>query len=1048
MQTQALQKTLTIFLAITFLLLVGIATVAAREIPFSTEQTVDTSVDGARSVVTADIDGDGDMDVLGTSFDADTIAWWENSAGDGTTWTEHIVDAAFNTARSVVAADIDSDGDIDVIAAAQTDNDIAWWENTAGDGTAWTKRDVDTNFPAVVSVNSADVDGDGDMDILGAAASADDVAWWENTAGDGTAWTKRVVDANLDGAFDVNTGDMDGDGDLDVLAAARDAGDIAWWENTVGDGTTWTKHDVDTAVTSARSAIAADMDGDGDLDVLGTGYTNDDVAWWENTASDGTAWTKHDVNVTTVDDHFFRPLDAIATDMDSDGDMDIVAVAFTDDTVAWWENTDTVGTTWVKRTVNSTFDGAYSVTTSDLDSDGDFDIIASANADDTISWWANDTIHRSATYPSAGKIDIDDAFAGVRSVITADIDGDGDLDALGAAFTADSIAWWENTAGDGSAWTEWSVATGFDGARSVVAADIDGDGDVDVIGGAQLANAVAWWENTAGDGTAWSEQSIDTTFNAVLSVNVADVDGDGDIDILGASSANSTVSWWENSAGDGSAWSKHDINTTFDGAYDVNSADMDGDGDMDVLGAARDDDDVAWWENASGDGLTWTEHIVNTDPFNSARSAIAFDVDMDGDMDILGASFDDDDIVWWENTAGDGSAWTKQVVDDLFFGAIDVTAADLDEDGDLDILGAGFTNGVDVGVDIAWWENTAGDGSVWTRTNVDTTFDGAYSIATGDLDKDSDLDIVGAAFTDNAIAWWQNRGGQFAFATTDSAPATMTPNTMDDLLKIDAIHRGRSGDSNLELTTLELRFDGCLGESCTEQALTSAQANELFDALRIYLDDGSGVFETGSDTLVTTMTPLTLTGGIQTVTFVNDDPNVQVAQGTPQTYFVVVDRVDMIPVTASVDRFTITHVTETSSTAEDSPHDINLLLEYVGNQTSSQVVVPVNSAPIANDDFYTTEEDTPLVIAPNGVISNDIDNENHPLTVTVDSDVNNGVLDLNLDGSFVYTPTVGFSGDDSFTYILSDGGLTDTATVTLKVTVSDYPIFLPMIIKD
>ncbi len=67
---------------------------------------------------------------------------------------------------------------------------------------------------------AADVDGDGDTDVLGAAAIADDIAWWENTAGDGTAWTEHTVDGAFDGGYSVYATDLDGDGDTDVLAAA------------------------------------------------------------------------------------------------------------------------------------------------------------------------------------------------------------------------------------------------------------------------------------------------------------------------------------------------------------------------------------------------------------------------------------------------------------------------------------------------------------------------------------------------------------------------------------------------------------------------------------------------------------------------------------------------------------------------------------------------------------------------------------------------------------------------------------------------------------
>ena len=170
------------------------------------------------------------MDVLGAGGPGN-ITWWENTAGDGTAWTEHTVDWLFGGAKSVYAADVDGDGDMDVLGAAYLHDEITWWENTAGDGIAWTEHTVGGNFYEACSVYAADVDGDGDMDLLGAANEIDDITWWENTTGDGTAWFKHKVDGEFDSVRSVYAADVDGDGDMDVLGAAYNADEIAWWES-------------------------------------------------------------------------------------------------------------------------------------------------------------------------------------------------------------------------------------------------------------------------------------------------------------------------------------------------------------------------------------------------------------------------------------------------------------------------------------------------------------------------------------------------------------------------------------------------------------------------------------------------------------------------------------------------------------------------------------------------------------------------------------------------------------------------------------------------
>lgn len=97
---------------------------------------------------------------------------------------EHIVDGDFDYAIDVNTADIDGDGDIDVLGAAINNNEIAWWESdgTPADG-GRIEHTVAGDFDGAIAVHAADLDGDGDVDILGAAINANEIAWWES---DGT----------------------------------------------------------------------------------------------------------------------------------------------------------------------------------------------------------------------------------------------------------------------------------------------------------------------------------------------------------------------------------------------------------------------------------------------------------------------------------------------------------------------------------------------------------------------------------------------------------------------------------------------------------------------------------------------------------------------------------------------------------------------------------------------------------------------------------------------------------------------------------------------
>jgi VCBS repeat-containing protein len=105
-------------------------------------------------------------------------------------------------------------------------------------------------------------------------------------------------------------------------------------------------------------------------------------------------------------------------------------------------------------------------------------------------------------------------------------------------------------------------------------------------------------------------------------------------------------------------------------------------------------------------------------------------------------------------------------------------------------------------------------------------------------------------------------------------------------------------------------------------------------------------------------------------------------------------------------------------------------------------VVPPNSRPVANDDAYSTPEDTPLIEPAPGVLDNDFDADGDSLTATRTQDAHHGSVVLNANGSFTYTPAGNYSGPDSFSYVTSDGSLSSTETlVSVDVSpVNDPPV--------
>jgi hypothetical protein len=160
----------------------------AINVPFGPQQIISTAADGANSVFAVDLDGDGDMDVLSASQGDiasnvdDKIAWYQNNNGMGGFGPQNvIISTDADGASSVYAADLDGDGDMDVLSASAlfSNEKIAWYENN-GIGGFGPQQIISTDVDTAVSVFAADLDGDGDMDVLSASIDDAKIAWYEN----------------------------------------------------------------------------------------------------------------------------------------------------------------------------------------------------------------------------------------------------------------------------------------------------------------------------------------------------------------------------------------------------------------------------------------------------------------------------------------------------------------------------------------------------------------------------------------------------------------------------------------------------------------------------------------------------------------------------------------------------------------------------------------------------------------------------------------------------------------------------------------------------
>ncbi|MEM7308333.1 MAG: VCBS repeat-containing protein [Planctomycetota bacterium] len=725
----------------TLLLLAAGAPAAAQE--FSSAKSLASRSSGAEAALAADLDGDGDRDVVSISRFDGTCAWYENVDGEGTFEPRQFLTTEAALPLGVFAADLDGDFDADVLLADFELDRVSWFENTDGAGAFGPERVFGADIDGVHAVAAEDLDGDGDLDVVCTSALDGAVIWYANLDGLGTFGAKQLVAGQAQGAAAVAAADLDGDGDADVLSSSASGVGLVWHRNDGGGGFT-AAGDVAADAPGARAVAAFDLDGDGDRDALfasapgGAG----ELAWSENLDGLGTFGPKQAVSA-----HADDATGCFAADLDGDLDLDLLASWGEANRVAWYENADGLGSFGPETVVvDSLAADARSVFAADLNGDGRGDVLYAAQDDNIVAWAPN--VGPGAAFGTPRRIA--PAADAPRAVAVADLDGDGDLDALSASTDDDKVQWYENVGGDGEVWDLAVLTNAADGASAVVPCDLDGDGDQDAVAGSELDDTIEWFENLDGAGAFGPGQTISLTADKLSDLAAADVDGDGDCDLLFAAPGGAgVVAWHENDDGAGAFSTAQVISAAALGASAVAAADVDGDGDLDAVSTALFGGFVGWHENTDGAGTFGSPQPINPSSY-LPQTAAAADLDTDGDPDVLVSTLGDASITWYENTDGLGAFGLPQFVELGGGSAQSLGAADVDGDGDPDVV-AGLTDANRV----VWYANVNGLGAFAPADPVGVA-SGVREVCAADLDGDGAVDVLAAAPGTDDVAWFEN----------------------------------------------------------------------------------------------------------------------------------------------------------------------------------------------------------------------------------------------------------------------------------------------------
>ncbi|MDP7040031.1 MAG: VCBS repeat-containing protein [Myxococcota bacterium] len=556
--------------------------------------------------------------------------------------------------------------------------------------------------------------------------------------------------------------DLDGDGLGDYCDVDPDGDGIS----DVGSGNLFRAHRFAPFYDGVHRIDVTDVDGDGSVDILAGTSDMNRISWYRNMGGGEFRFDDIAQEGTTISG-------LKGADVDGDGDVDVVATA---DKVKWYENK---GNGHFVAHIISAHEGPSALDLGDIDGDGDVDAVVAFYALDWVLLFRNDGSGNFSETVIASGTQTD----GVWLVHMADMDLDGDVDVLSTSGLTNQIMWHKNI--DGGTTFDTQALLGV-GAADMVAVDFDLDGDVDVVavsGGTVNNSLVRWFENM-GD-FYFATHVVSNEIRAPKSLDVKDIDGDGDMDfLLGASSYGlNRIAWFENDGtdtGTGSAnqMLEHTLTTVRSGyTRDVAIADVDGDGDMDFVGAAREEQQLTWFENAGqyapdSEEETAIRHVLAGKGIgNNGGEILAADIDRDGDQDLM--QLGKQKVVQWKNFGGEqfssldvasgfspGSGGWYGMGHYHFDKPSALGSGDMDSDGDVDMVvacaGGGYANRSPA---IKWLQN---DGLGYFESLViDTGLEKPLDIEIVDFDFDGDLDVISASHDDGYITWHERRASTF-----------------------------------------------------------------------------------------------------------------------------------------------------------------------------------------------------------------------------------------------------------------------------------------------
>lgn len=615
--------------------------------------------------LTGDFTGDLLPDIL--LAHENHLCWYEN-LGNGCYDTMSVINDLKIKPRYLHACDLDVDGDLDFIVAYWPHEQSCWYEND-GNGNFTDNGLIAPSYQGrVVEIWDKDIDGDPDLVIH----SSMQLSWLENDGQGQFLQIHSLVSGSLTWLYETGDMDLDGDDDLIVHTIGENSRQLHWLENFENPNLGLSHFIAD--ISLVNTIECADLDLDGDMDLLSGSYDSHGIKVYENLGDGSFAEGEmifFEQGVTGI----------LSRDFDLDGVPDFVNLCQVKNRVTWYKNEGSFSFSG-PLLLTSITQGACCVLSADMDGDDDPDIISVSSGDRKLAYFPNksdgsfgylllinDTVIMGVpVVPGAVAHDFDKdghydlAIHGVYNYILkndgagnfdqvqqldhgneaenmaiCDLNSDGFEDILLASYS--SIQWYENLRNGQFSEKRAIDQFGWYG-NSTCAGDLDGNGTLDVIYTSE-EYCYVYCKLNDGAGNFSERIRIMSTSSNPIKIDASDLDLDNDDDIV--VSLNEKLVWYENTGSN--SWSDERLisNQIFNGIFYL--TDLDNDSNTDIL--ASDSTGIIWFEN-TGDGQFHSAQLIG-ETESSAGSLYTMDLDGDGDHDLLAAMGQEGKIAWYEN---------------------------------------------------------------------------------------------------------------------------------------------------------------------------------------------------------------------------------------------------------------------------------------------------------------------------------------------------------------------------------------------------------------